>query len=763
MFCTKCGHDNADGAKFCGKCGYTLVGVIVEKDEVNKINEENKVTETNKPAETYKAPEINKAPETKSASSDIQGFDINSYQPKKSKFKIILPIIIIAIIGLSIFAALSASDNNSDKSKSKDNGKSASVADNGTSTASTSHQSSTTEPDNTPTPTPTPASSSSGKATRTVMIYMIGSNLESGIGKQRGGYASADIDEMLLADIPDDVNVILECGGSTYWDNSSVPDGEVTRFAIQNNKLVKLEELGSIAMTDSGSLSDFITFAATNYPAESYSIDFWDHGGGIPVGFGMDELAYDFYDLLTSYEIKAEMEKAGVHFDVAIFDACNVGTLEMGMALKDYCDYMIGAESTVAGNGLYYTSWLSQTGGDCQSFCETAALDYIDDIHYNGWEGSMSLIRLDKIDEVYDAYVNFISSVYSEMNSGGYEKYSKIRSEFNDFDSVDSIDLVTMATKYDNDYSSKLQNAVTNCVVWTEADMHSGHGITIYSPMDYTQYSEGRLAFSNLNYDNTVISFYDEFMSKKLAAAGSSEVSAYGGTWYNSSYSSGTSTASTYDLEVTDIGGVFATNSLNWDVIDRVEYYVATNNVAYPGVYRYYGCDLSSYVTDKNDRILFYIPDKWTWINDAMAYWYTYSYSENKTTGEYEYTGFIPVLLNGTYDVALYVKYSNDYPSGKVLGYVEYDLLNDELLSTNVYELSDTDTIVVAYKKSEENDSGDTTWTITYDTDTVTVGTMDLSKPSMTFIDGITVYGRIEVYDVYGNVYKTGWYNLVNK
>ncbi len=62
-----------------------------------------------------------------------------------------------------------------------------------------------------------------GEDVVTIMIYMIGSDLEAdGLG-----YASADIEEMLEANIGENVNLILQTGGATSWKNTNIKGGHV--------------------------------------------------------------------------------------------------------------------------------------------------------------------------------------------------------------------------------------------------------------------------------------------------------------------------------------------------------------------------------------------------------------------------------------------------------------------------------------------------------------------------------------------------------
>ena len=101
----------------------------------------------------------------------------------------------------------------------------------------------------------------------TLMVYMCGSNLESGVGydgygvNNPLGLASSDISEMLSVDNqPDDVNIVLECGGAQTWKNSQVREhkSKLSRWHIKNKKLVFDEEQTKASMGKSSTLHSFL-------------------------------------------------------------------------------------------------------------------------------------------------------------------------------------------------------------------------------------------------------------------------------------------------------------------------------------------------------------------------------------------------------------------------------------------------------------------------------------------------------------------------
>lgn len=91
----------------------------------------------------------------------------------------------------------------------------------------------------------------------TVMVYMIGSDLES-----EDGSATDDLLEMANAALSENVHLVLQTGGTETWWNDVCTDDESERFVIENGDMTLLQSLGSMNMTDADTLSDFIRFSA---------------------------------------------------------------------------------------------------------------------------------------------------------------------------------------------------------------------------------------------------------------------------------------------------------------------------------------------------------------------------------------------------------------------------------------------------------------------------------------------------------------------
>lgn len=118
-----------------------------------------------------------------------------------------------------------------------------------------------------------------------LLIYMCGSSLES-----KNGSASDDISELLSADIPKNVNVVLETGGAERWKKHGISADKLQRYKASNKNLELIEENELFCMGDSSTLRSFIDRGTQKFPAKRTALILWDHGGGFLRGICRYEL-----------------------------------------------------------------------------------------------------------------------------------------------------------------------------------------------------------------------------------------------------------------------------------------------------------------------------------------------------------------------------------------------------------------------------------------------------------------------------------------
>lgn len=238
----------------------------------------------------------------------------------------------------------------------------------------------------------------------TLFVYMCGSDLES----QRG-CASQNIAELLQADIPDTVTVILETGGIKSWSDYEIPSDSLNRYEIKDGELCHLQTLKQASMGDPATLEDFIRWGEEKYPNEHKGLIFWDHGGGSLDGISFDE-NYD-YDGLTLDELKKALSaSSGEKWDFIGFDACLMATYETASLLSSYADTMVASEENEPAGGWDYKALAENVGRD--SFYDTLLTAYGEKCRQSGKENfTLSVVDLRQFSQVQQAFDSFVDSL----------------------------------------------------------------------------------------------------------------------------------------------------------------------------------------------------------------------------------------------------------------------------------------------------------------------------------------------------------------
>lgn len=273
----------------------------------------------------------------------------------------------------------------------------------------------------------------------TIMVYMVGSNLES-----EKGEATSDICEMAAAmskeysSIEDRVNLVIEYGGSNKW---SLPElaGSASghgRFEITGNGVENLTQLEDTSMGDAKTLSEFISYGITNYPAKKYILVFWNHGSGAIDGFGYDECHKG--DSLRLLEIREAFETSGMEdYDFAMvgFDACLMGGIETACSMPENVEYMTASASLEPLDGWDY-GWITVLDRDDVTGKEIS--EYIADRYYAYYEAkgekapiTMASFNLESVRQFTKLFGNAVMKQIAE--EGEDEYFSRLTEKRADF------------------------------------------------------------------------------------------------------------------------------------------------------------------------------------------------------------------------------------------------------------------------------------------------------------------------------------------
>ena len=322
----------------------------------------------------------------------------------------------------------------------------------------------------------------------TVMFYLCGSDLES-----KYSYATGNLGEIaecwypenLLSSVAEDyevtltdftasepgtVNVVIQTGGCKEWHAQELgmdvdptvlqrwsyhcyPDSGEENGLEDGFTLETSVPLASMAAPET--LTDFINWSMTQYPAEKYALVLWDHGGGSKVGLFIDEL-FDG-DVMHLDELRQALEKSDAQLELVLIDACLMANIETAWILEDFANWMVASEEVVPGKGTATGDWLQQLYNhpECDGkqlgrwICDTTQLKYAkeDDptfLNMLTW----SVIDLSKVEQLAhtmsrlfrlmnEAYKNFPSLMATFMNNiRAAEEYGDGQQSMRDIESI---------------------------------------------------------------------------------------------------------------------------------------------------------------------------------------------------------------------------------------------------------------------------------------------------------------------------------------
>ena len=328
-----------------------------------------------------------------------------------------------------------------------------------------------------------------GKDTVTLMVYMCGTDLES-----RSGMGTADLQEMLAADLGKNVNLLVYTGGCSGWRNNQVSSSTNQIWQVKNGKLACLEkDLGAVSMTDSSTLYGYIRWCQQRFPASRYGLILWDHGGGSVSGYGYDE-KFASTGSMSLFGVDQALKDAGVKFDFVGFDACLMATAETALMLAEHADYLIASEETEPGVGWYYTDWLTALGKNpslptielgqqiVDSFVETCAQKC------RGQLTTLSVIDLAELEATLpQALADFSHATSRLIEAKEYQTVSNARNgarEFAQSSKIDQVDLVHLAKNLGTKEGEALAEALLGAVKYnrTSSNMTNAYGVSIYFP-----------------------------------------------------------------------------------------------------------------------------------------------------------------------------------------------------------------------------------------------------------------------------------------
>ena len=396
---------------------------------------------------------------------------------------------------------------------------------------------------------------------RTIMIYMVGSDLES-----EAGLATVDLNSMKKNN--DNTKVLVIAGGTKSWDNDYIDVGETSIYELTDSGITKVKNQSKLNMGSSEVLTDFLDYAYNYSKTDEYDLIFWNHGGGID-GSEYDELSNG--DNLSLKEMDVALNKSVFSkkkLELVVFRTCLNGTLEVNSVFSKYARYLVASEEETLGSS--YTSVLNFVNDiSSKDSSKDVGKKFIDaykkqitdlkgytfttdkDTTYSTY----SLVDLSGVDKLIGSVNEFFDSIDIASN---FNEVSKVRANLYQYakeePSYDMVDLYNLVSNLKELSPKKADNVIknlNNTVVYNYASDSNSRGMSIYFPYNGT--NSIKEMFISV-YDNLPnLSQYKRFINKFYKMqTGDYKNYSYTSNLVNSKSSKEKNTYADFELELTD-------------------------------------------------------------------------------------------------------------------------------------------------------------------------------------------------------------------
>ena len=570
-----------------------------------------------------------------------------------------------------------------------------------------------------------------GQDTITIMVYMCGTDLES-----RGGMASNDIAEMCAASLSDKINILIYTGGCKGWKTPGISNDVNQIYKVSRGKLERIvADDGAKVMTDPSTLTAFIKYCSSNYPANRNDLIFWDHGGGSISGYGYDE-KFAGKGSMSLSGINKALKDSGMTFDFIGFDACLMATLETALMTSNYADYLIASEETEPGIGWYYTDWLNSLSQNTSQDTLDTGKNIVDGFVNKcnekcaGQKTTLSVIDLAEISQTVPSKLSAFSNNTAELiKHDNYKQVSDARAGSREFaikSKIDQIDLVNFANQIGTDEAKELSKALLSSVKYnkTSPNMTNAYGVSIYFPYRRTSKVDSQVSIYNEigmdgDYGNCIKSFAGMETSGQIGAGGSGSPlgSLLGNTGSSGTTAGADALAALLNAYLSGGRSVDGIDRANTGFMNDAESFDVESAVEYIAINQF---DPAALVWNKNDKgqYVMALPDKqWeliqslqvnmfyddgegyidlgldntykftddgrligdtdnTWISidgQPVAYYYESTIKDGSNS---TITGRVPVMINDK-RADLILVFDNEHPDGYIAG-ARYDYADNE-------------------------------------------------------------------------------------
>ncbi len=346
-------------------------------------------------------------------------------------------------------------------------------------------------------------------------------------GEMPAGAASSDIGEILSGEWSDNINIVIQTGGATKWDNSMVNPNKTQRFEYKDGVFREVENMPLQDSCDPNTLADFMKYCDENYPSDHRMLVLWDHGAGA-FGYGVDDIygsTMTLKDIESAFAANYKEDAANPHYDIIGFDACLMGSTEVAHSLYGYGKYLLGSEEVEPGDGWDHGKYLQAMTDDPTmspaAIGEVIADSFVD--YYVTWrvntndlidiDIAFSVIDINAAEDTYNSYCELNGtllkdavkdmSVLSKVGAAADNSTRFAETAYRVCNTIDLGNYMDALSEYYPDECQKVLDNLDRAVLYHRESgyLSDAEGISVYMPV-YVRGAGGMQYF--LKYINTI-------------------------------------------------------------------------------------------------------------------------------------------------------------------------------------------------------------------------------------------------------------------
>lgn len=330
----------------------------------------------------------------------------------------------------------------------------------------------------------------------TVLVYVAADN-------DLAQWADSDLVEMEQVGSNSDIRVVVQI---------DKPLVGARRLLIGQGSSVLLGELGIIDMCSWETLSNFLAWGMTSFPADKYLVILWDHGTGwtaVPHrSFGTDWSSGNVLSIANGDFQKAlssAFEYTDERINVLAFDACLMQQIEVGFETRRYTNLLLAPQSIMPLEGFRYDEILQVLHSD-PTIGETNLSTRIVQSTVDNYTGiqpiAISAVRVSRLNEIADNLIDLVNILlYDSPNQALTDLRRTVQTipaigctpDTSD-DFVDFGDFVTgMDVVYELGAVDRVLTAYSRTIVaahhWGQ-EFSKTTGLTVWFPDKYLQFKQ---------------------------------------------------------------------------------------------------------------------------------------------------------------------------------------------------------------------------------------------------------------------------------